>query len=89
VSVFTDVDVVVSFNGEAVDGSQLGGIGLSVGLLAGEAVDFRVGPRGRINGDSTFLELTVVPEPERSTVVLLGPAWAAVAAARRKPMRAR
>jgi hypothetical protein len=67
-----------------IDGTELLPFGFSLGLQAGDAVDFRVGPRGDIIADSILLELAVTVVPEPSTFALTALAMTGLAAARRR-----
>jgi hypothetical protein len=88
----TSSEIAVSFGGsildvlsgnDEIDGAEVQDFGFVVSLMAGESVDFRVGPRGNILGDSTLLQLrAVVPEP--SALALAGSGIAIIAAAVRR-----
>lgn len=67
-----------------IDGTELLPFGFSLGLQAGDAVDFRVGPRGDIIADTILLELAVTVVPEPSSFALTASALAGLAAARRR-----
>jgi hypothetical protein len=66
-----------------------GTFAFSLGLLAGDSVDFRVGHRGGIIGDTMLLEVTATVVPEPSTFALTALTLRGLAATRRRRPSAR
>lgn len=74
---------------DQIDGTESQAFSFLLDLLAGAAVDFRVGGRADIFGDSTLLDLKVTQVPEPSTSLLVVGGIASLAAVRRRSLRAR
>lgn len=86
-------DIAVTFDGQVldvlagngqIDGTESQDFAFVLGLLAGEAIDFRVGARGGITGDSTLLALEVTLVPEPSSALLVASALTAMTCHKRR-----
>lgn len=91
-------DIAVIFDGEVldvlagngqIDGTESQDFAFVLALAGGEAVDFRVGARGDINGDSTLLALEVTLVPEPASALLVGTGLTILASAQRRRRAAR